>query len=145
MENATKALMIAGAVLIAIMVISVAMMIFSSGNEVIDEGMGQVGQLSIDQFNAKFLAYEGPIKGSKLKSLISDVITSNTTNNGINPEKMITFDDVDPNSENWNTTLSQKRANVTSGATYTVTMTTDLSTGYITTITVDPTIPTGNE
>ena len=33
MENATKALMIAGAVLIAIMIIGVGMMIFSSSND----------------------------------------------------------------------------------------------------------------
>lgn len=145
MENATKALMIAGAVLIAIMVISVGMMIFSSGNEAITGSLGQVNQLEIDQFNSKFLAYEGPIKGSRVKSLISDVITSNSTNTGINDERLIAFDGIDPTSETWNDDLVAKRKAVVSGKTYEITVKTDKSTGYVTTIEIDPTIDTKNK
>ena len=140
MENATKALMIAGAVLIAIMVISVGMMIFSSGNEAITGSLGQVSQLEIDQFNSKFLAYEGTIKGSRVKSLISDIITSNSTNTGINDERLITFDGIDPTSETWNDDLVAKRKAVVSGKNYEITVKTNKATGYVTTIEVNPTI-----
>ena len=70
---------------------------------------------------------------------------TNSTNTGINDERLITFDGIDPTSETWNDDLVAKRKAVVSGKTYEITVKTDKSTGYVTTIEIDPTIDTKNK
>ena len=77
MENATKALMIAGAVLLAIMLISVGLMIYNGALGGINDSISQMSQTEKDQFNNQFRVYEGKKKGSDVKELISKVITHN--------------------------------------------------------------------
>lgn len=130
MENATKALMIAGAVLIAIMIIGVGMMIFSSSSDMLNEQLGGMDKFAIDQFNNTFLPYEGTQKGSQLKQLISDVITLNATNAGVNDYKIVSV-----NGASDATALRTQRTNLVSGKNYTVTL--DYNDGgLITTITI---------
>ena len=57
MENASKALIIAGAILLAILLISLGIMIFNQAQDTVDNsGMSQA---EITAFNNKFLKYEG--------------------------------------------------------------------------------------
>ena len=72
MENASKALIIAGAILISILIISVGILVMNSTNDV-TEGVSQEGQtMAIQTFNSKFLAYETDTNSSaQIKSLIS--------------------------------------------------------------------------
>lgn len=130
MENATKALMIAGAVLIAIMIIGIGMMIYQSASGTITDSMGQVDQLARDQFNSELLAYEGPQKGTQVKALITKIISLNASNTDVHPERIITLK-VD-GSEVSN--MSTQRASITAGLTYTVTTAEDSTTGFITTV-----------
>ena len=130
MENATKALMIAGAVLIAIMIIGVGMMIFSSSNDMLNESLGGMDKFAIDQFNSTFLPYEGRQKGSQLKQLISDIITLNATNKGINDYKIVSV-----NGKTESADLRAERTNLVSGKNYTVTLDYNEG-GLITTITI---------
>lgn len=132
MENATKALMIAGAVLIAIMIIGIGMMIYQSASGTIGESLGQVDQMARDSFNSELLAFEGKQKGTQVKALITKIISLNTSNSETHPERLITLK-VD-NSEI--SDLSAQRASITAGLTYTVTTAEDTTTGYITTISV---------
>lgn len=76
MENASKALIIAGAILLAILLISLGIMIFSQAqNTVNNSGMSQA---EITAYNEKVLKYEGDkVKGSIVKSMINEVNASN--------------------------------------------------------------------
>lgn len=82
MENASKALIIAGAILLSILLISLGIMIFSQAQDTVNNsGMSQA---EVSSFNNKFLKYEGTRKGSEVKSLINEVISSNADENNSN-------------------------------------------------------------
>lgn len=129
MENATKALMIAGAVLIAIMIIGIGMMIYQNASGTINGAMSSVDQISIDSFNSDILPFEGDQKGTQVKSLITKVITLNSTNKDINPEKIISVDGKTESAD-----LTTIRAGIVAGKTYTITLGYGAA-GYINTIT----------
>jgi len=75
MENASKALIIAGAILLAILLISLGILIFNQAQDTVNNsGMSQA---EIAAFNNRFLKYEGTQKGSVAKSLITEVLASN--------------------------------------------------------------------
>ena len=80
MENASKALIIAGAILLAILLISLGILIFNQAQDTVNNsGMSQA---QIQTFNNKFLKYEGSKKtGSEVKALVNEVITSNSDAN----------------------------------------------------------------
>ena len=77
MENVSKALIIAGAILLAILLISLGILIFNQAQDTVNNsGMSQA---EITAFNNKFLKYEGNRqKGSVVKSLINEVLASNS-------------------------------------------------------------------
>mgnify|MGYP007135317571 FL=1 len=77
-----------------------------------------------------FLPYEGTQKGSQLKQLISDVITLNATNAGVNDYKIVSV-----NGASDATALRTQRTNLVSGKNYTVTLDYNEG-GLITTITI---------
>lgn len=81
MENATKALIIAGAVLISILLISVGIMVFNSASDPINQSQNSAESQAIQMFNESFTQYLGTNKtGQQAKSLISAVIASNGRN-----------------------------------------------------------------
>lgn len=81
MENATKFLIIAGAILIAIVLISVAMMLVNGAQGTIDESLTQMDQQQRQTFNRQFQSYEGSnVSGSQVKALIDQVVASNNNN-----------------------------------------------------------------
>ena len=76
MENASKALIIAGAILLAILIIGLGIFIYrQAANTVSDTGMDQ---LAIQQFNGQFENYiKDNVSGATVKSLIQLVKTNN--------------------------------------------------------------------
>ena len=75
MENASKALIIAGAILL----ISLGIMIFNQASSVVsDSGMNDAQKAT---FNSKFQKYEGTITGAQVKSLVNDVLAINSDDN----------------------------------------------------------------
>ena len=138
MENATKALMIAGAVLIAILIIGVGMMIYNSAQGSIEGATSQVAQQELDIFNNGFVQYEGKRSGSQVKALMSSVINNNNQNgeSGNNvPEKIIevisggkTVTSV--------TDLTTIRASIVAGKQYSVAIGYNTQ-GYVHTITIE--------
>ena len=76
MENASKALIIAGAILLAILLISLGIMIFNQAQDTVNNnGMSQA---ELQSFNNKFIKYEGTNKsGSEVKAMINEIIASN--------------------------------------------------------------------
>ena len=97
MENATKALIMAGAILIAILLIGVGILILRS-----TKGMeGQVDSVSsameVKTFNSQFEQYVGTnIPAVQVKSLISTVNASNAQNSAGSSERLrtVTLDGV---------------------------------------------------
>ena len=79
MENASKALIIAGAILIAILLITIGILLINSGSGVAESGTREMASQEIQIFNSQFTPYEGTKKGSELKSLFSKVQASNAT------------------------------------------------------------------
>lgn len=79
MENASKALIIAGAILIAILLISIGIILVNSGKDITETGTAGMNSQKIQTFNSKFTAYEGTKTGAEVRSLISAVQASNAT------------------------------------------------------------------
>ena len=76
MENASKALIIAGAILLAILIIGLGEYIYRQAAGVIDTGT--MDQLVVSQFNAQFEPYLGNnVSGSNVKQLIKIIKASN--------------------------------------------------------------------
>lgn len=76
MENASKALIIAGAILLAILLISLGILIFNQAQDTVNNsGMSEA---EIAAFNNKILKYEGDAQpGSVVKSLVNEIIATN--------------------------------------------------------------------
>ena len=78
MENASKPLIIAGAILISILLISVGVRIRNSPGDIGGTSQRQGEIMAIRTFNSQFTAYEGEsVSGSQIKELISAVEASN--------------------------------------------------------------------
>lgn len=74
MENASKALIIAGAILISILLISVGIIVMNSINKPIDQATGSADSQAIEMFNSKFTGYIGGGQSAQsMKSLINTV------------------------------------------------------------------------
>ena len=84
MENASKALLIAASVLIAIALIAIGIRILSATSGVTTQVDRVSSTLEASIFNSQFTKYEGNQKGSDVKALLRLVINSNTRgDNGI--------------------------------------------------------------
>ena len=81
MENASKALIIAGAILISILLISVGVLVMNSTGSMTDEVGRTSDTMAIQTFNSNFTTYEGTnVTASQAKSLISLIRSSNASN-----------------------------------------------------------------
>ncbi len=87
MENASKALIIAGAILLAILIISLGIMILGKAQDTIN-GSGMT-QAEVQAFNEKFTKYEGKQRGSSVRSLIQEVVSNNGTQENIDSGRLV--------------------------------------------------------
>ena len=78
MENASKALIIAGAILLSILIIAIGMYIYNSSTSTINSAITQISQQDKNAFNNQFSMYEGKQVGTNVKSLIQ--LLSNSAN-----------------------------------------------------------------
>ena len=74
MENASKALIIAGAILISILIIAIGMYIYTSSTGTITDTISQMDTQAIEAFNANWTNYEGTMSGSQIKAMINKMI-----------------------------------------------------------------------
>lgn len=78
MENASKALIIAGAILISILLISVGIIVINAINDPVSQAGSSAESQAIQIFNAKFDAYVGPEEDyNSAKSIITTVTSVN--------------------------------------------------------------------
>jgi len=130
MENASKALIIAGAILISILIIGLGVFIYQKVSTQVDSNT-DLSEYTIQAFNNKFEKYLGnSVKGSTVSSLVSIV----NANNGTNSQKVV-LEGAGIISGSKETGYS---ANVSSGSTYKVTVPSDggRTNGYIAKITI---------
>lgn len=77
MENASKALIIAGGVLIAVMIVSIAVYLFQSSGSLSQSYEDKLKQDAITAYNNKFLQYGKNMNGQDMVSLINLIAETN--------------------------------------------------------------------
>ncbi len=77
MENASKALIIAGAILLAILIIALGVYIFNQAKSTTN--MDELSNQQVQAHNNTFENYEGKINGTQAKALIDAIRNNNQT------------------------------------------------------------------
>ena len=78
MENASKALIIAGAILLSILIISLGIMVYNNAKNTV--GSASLDKQEIETFNSQWQAYVGTNKtASEVYSMMSAVVASNAS------------------------------------------------------------------
>lgn len=130
MENASKALIIAGSVLIAILIISLGLFIFKSTEGTTDQTKKLGETLEVQQFNSQFLKYCGDsVKGSQVRTLCEVIIAHNANSEDSKKVKIFNSDDVNY--------ISTERNKIKTNQNYKVTQHINKPTGLIDYITVE--------
>ena len=80
MENASKALIIAGAILLSILIIAIGMYIYNSSQNTINEAGSQISAQEVQSFNQTWEMYEGVQSGANVRSLISKMASNAKAN-----------------------------------------------------------------
>lgn len=87
MENASKALIIAGAILLSIAIIGIGMYIYTTAQQTIQSA--NMSQQEITAYNSTFVKYEGKQNGSNVKALLQTVRSHNAANKDDNSKQII--------------------------------------------------------
>ena len=88
MENASKALIIAGAILLSIAIIGIGMFVYNSVSDTIS-GAADMTPQEVEAYNQTYLTYEGVRNGSQLKALCDSVRQHNM--NAADPSQEISI------------------------------------------------------
>ena len=128
MENASKALIIAGAILLSILIISLGIMVYNNSKNTV--GSANLSKQEIATFNSEWESYVGGNKSaSEVSTMISAVIASNAAETRNGAGRMVNVNNVKPSTV----------PTIPSTTTYTVTATYD-NNGLITNLTTSPAI-----
>lgn len=97
MENASKALIIAGAILLSILIISLGLMVFNNARDSVNSN--NLDEQQIEAYNSKFEAFLGErVSGSQVNALISKAIASNQADANEENGIKIKINSLDPTS-----------------------------------------------
>lgn len=89
MENASKALIIAGAILLSILIISLGIMVYSNAKNTV--GNANLNKQEIETFNSQWETYQGQNKtASEVKTMIRAVIASNASETKAGTNRYVT-------------------------------------------------------
>ncbi len=134
MENASKALIIAGAILLAISIIGIGMFIFQQAQSAMsDTGLDQE---KIAAYNEDFLRYEGVQSGTQVRALC-DIIRNHNAHYSDDPSRNVnvhkdgTLGSAAPSAAVPSTTVNGVKTTIRQGAKYNVNFGYDDSTGFI--------------
>ena len=127
MENASKALIIAAAVLIAILLIAFGMNIFNSTGSSADNLEVTMTATEIASFNGKFTQHQGSNKSLAVVRAVADKVIAHNATNENRKVKM-------NGKDNPNQIMADVAA--LTGSTFTINVTIDANTGLVTDITV---------
>ena len=130
MENASKALIIAGAILLSILIISLGIMIFQQASGVVNNNA--MTEVEVSTFNQKFEQYIGQhVRGANVNALINAVNTNNMSTD--DTSKKVDFEGCDKTGDTY-------VRNAQTGITYKVTVEEQTTGGLIKKIKIDPPI-----
>lgn len=146
MENASKALIIAGAILLAIAIIGIGMYVYQNAAGAM-EGTDMTDQ-QVQTYNQTFTNYAGTQRGSNVKTMCNTIANHNRTAADDSEKVQVIYSDSDFSSEtpdvdaseidvNKTTTSSIntiRDTNVQSGVSYTINFAHDTTSGRITTV-----------
>lgn len=123
MENATKALLIAAAILIAIVLISLGVFVLRQGQDI--AGNVNMNEAEVLAFNARINTYEGTIRGSQVVALLDriDMLNNDLTLKNAEPVK-VTYGSIN--------TVSAIKSEIKTNYYYSVDMSTKDNMGLIT-------------
>ena len=122
MENASKALLIAGSVLVVILIIGVGMLVYQSIQGTISEGISQMSSQEKDMFNQQFQQYEGRMNGANVRALQNKVNNNNSQ--------------LEDNKDPKYVTMTVEGGSINTARTYNVTVTDSDGDGLVDTINV---------
>lgn len=85
MDNASKALIMAGAILIAVAIVGIGIYIFSSANSLTNNAVGQIDAIQVQMFNQEFTKFadEGEtVNGTRARQLYDTAKANKVTVEG---------------------------------------------------------------
>lgn len=138
MENASKALIIAGAILISILIITLGIIIYRQAAGIVNTDA--MSAVEIESFNTKFTQYEGNQRGSTVRAIYSSVLAHNISQDST--DRQITIvgpDDKAKLAEGATTLPTDLTSVIKTGSMYNVTCTMGTAggeKGLVTTITI---------
>jgi len=138
MENATKALLIAAAVLVAILIISLGLVVYNMASETINS-VNFSGQ-EVTAFNDQFTHYEGSnIRGSEVNAMLKTVLSNNmkSRSEGLDPDNGAKFVSVDFGDGLAKDATTLGGLSADTSLLYTVSIEYDEDTGFVDEITVE--------
>lgn len=91
MENASKALIIAGGILIAIFIISLGVYLMNSTSILSSSYSEKLSQDELNKFNNKFLIYAKDLTPQQMVSIINLIAENNKQNEGIDENQIQLF------------------------------------------------------
>ena len=127
MENASKALIIAGAILLSILIISLGIMVYNNAKNTV--GSANLNKQEIQTFNSQWEAYVGTNKtASEVRTMIQAVIASNAAETRTGEGRKVKT----VNSEN-DTGAAEPTSvgTIASSSTYTISITYNENTGLV--------------
>ena len=132
MENASKALIIAGAILISILIISLGIIIYQQASGVLNDNA--MSEADISTFNAKWQQYQGnKVQGATVNAMLQAVVSNNLLQD--DDTRRITVSGASINITTGSTNMG---TGVATSATYTVTLGYNAQ-GLVSTITLQKT------
>lgn len=130
MENASKALIIAGSILVSILLISIGVFIINSISGTQSSMEDTMGTQAIETFNSVYTAYVGSQSGSNVRSLLNKIATNNSKTPVTHLINVTTGGGTEVNDPG---EISKLAAQIVSTQTYTITIAKYVS-GYVGTI-----------
>ena len=130
MENASKALIIAGSILVAILLISVAVLIMNSTGDTQRTVEDTAKSTAARSFNAQFTPYEGKNQSA---AQVRSLITAVNASNGADSTHKVTIAYA---KKNGNDVALASAADLLNTDLYTVSLTYNSTTGYINKVTI---------
>lgn len=141
MENASKALIIAGAILLAILIIGLGMAVYQQAAGVM--GSANLDPTKVEAYNSKFLEYEGTQSGTNARALYTLIRNHNSANSDDTTLQVTLTIGGTPFEADANQAASEGEKTLPAntlkaGIVYNVTFATDKNSGYITACNISP-------
>ena len=136
MENASKALIIAGSILVSIVIITLGVMIVTNVTDTIQKN-SSLSEQEISTYNQPFEAYLGTKSGTQARALCDKIRNHNNANTDDETRQIIVMEgDASSVTEAPDTavpaaTINTFKSNLKAGKTYTITLGYDANSGLV--------------